>query len=324
MANAHGNLFTEPGAQHAYTNIGYGILDLLIAKIAGPPGAYVSEAVAEPLGLSTLCIGPRFTADGPLATRYTTSGHAYPEYDTSHRGASLGWASAADLARFGQSQLGHRSRLDAATRQEMTSPASAASPRYGLGWVTTDVRGHRVVSHSGAMGGVDSALVVVPALGLSLGVVVNQMWSVASSVVEWALDRLIPPNGEAAIEQPRLDLCRVRAGRWSGAVETPDGRVDLAVEVDEGGQVSAGFGGSPMERGEVGPSYHLPAGIDLGANFDVTLPVSEAQARSPKCYLALEQVGDKLVGAVRALPAADDRDGWFGNCFSYWCELPAV
>jgi hypothetical protein len=56
----------------------------------------------------------------------------------------------------------------------------------------------------------------------------------------------------------------------------------------------------------------------------VTFPVSEAQARSPRTYLALEQVGDRLVGAVRAQPAADDREGWFGNCFSYWCDLTAV
>lgn len=314
-----GNLFWPAGTRFAYTNLGYGVLDALLTQVGGPDA--VAEWVFAPMGLDSARLGPRYPGPAPHAVPQTVSGAAYPPYDSTHRGASLGWASATDLARFGQSLAGRGSVLTDETVTAMCTPILDGAG-YGLGVRLGEVGGYRTLGHGGLMGGVSTALLVMPELDLSLAVLVNRMGSLAPDVLDALLVELVPdaqttPSGAATVARsPGL-----RGTRWRGQVHLPDEPVRIEIDVDDAGAVTVTIGDGPAQPASVEPSYYVDPSADLPVRLPAPLPTAEARARSPRSYLVLERAGDSLTGAARAEPLPDDATGWFGNCYSYWCEL---
>lgn len=331
----YGHLFHPPGRRFAYTNLGYGILDALLAAACGAPAGGVLDAeVFAPLGMRTAWVGPRYAGGSAAAVPHTVAGRAYPPYDTTHRGASLGWASAPDVALFGQSLLGEPGPLSSATRALMRTPRLPGSG-YGLGLAVTTVAGRRAVGHDGRMGGVATALLAVPDLRASVAVLTNSLGPTAGEVARSAIGELAggPVNGGPVAggsvngAEAGTGPTRVSAGlhgtRWRGTISAPDERLTLELDIAPDGSVLASVAGGRWQPALLEPSYHTDPRTDVLARLPDALPLPGA-ARSPRTFLALERAGDRLLGAVRAEPLPDDRHGWFGNCFSHWCELDAA
>lgn len=150
---------------------------------------YARERVLGPLGLDGFRIA---TACPGAATRYTPDGRPYPEgLRTSHPGATLGWATASQLALFAQSW------------PRLLKPQTAAAVLdavpigehlgYGLGWCVSRGEGPLLVSHGGGMGGVAAMAVSAPELGLSVAVLTNTTAKAArDAVVNHVLGELVP------------------------------------------------------------------------------------------------------------------------------------
>ncbi|MFD0512969.1 serine hydrolase domain-containing protein [Streptomyces aureus] len=183
-------LHRAPGSGFEYANLGYRLLGRLLEEATGQDLAtYARERVLGPLGLdgfriATVCPG--------AATRYTPDGRPYPEgLRTSHPGATLGWATAPQLALFAQTWP----RL---LKSETAAAVLDAVPigehlGYGLGWCVSRGEGPLLVSHGGGMGGVAAMAVSAPELGLSVAVLTNTTAKAArDAVVDHVLGELVP------------------------------------------------------------------------------------------------------------------------------------
>lgn len=104
----YGVLVYPPGEVYQYANLGYGLLDHLVARVSGRSYAdHVRSEVFVPLGMHRTAVD---TGAGPhrfAAVRYDRESQApLPDYDFDHRGASAVYASVHDLLRFGLFHLG--------------------------------------------------------------------------------------------------------------------------------------------------------------------------------------------------------------------------
>lgn len=144
----HAILTRPPGRRYLYSNLGYGILDHIIERVAGVTYAeFMHRELFEPLQLWQTSV-PTAPPSG-AAVRYSTDNLPLPFYDVDHRGASSVYASAHDLVRFGMFHLDegasdehHRGArvLQAKSIREMQRVHTQidTGAGYGLGWRIDD------------------------------------------------------------------------------------------------------------------------------------------------------------------------------------------
>ena len=152
-----------------YSNLGFGLLGELVARLRGAPWDDVVRAeVLAPLGMARTTPRPVAPAAAGTAVHpWADVVLAEPEH---HAGvmAAAGqlWAPLADLARFAVFLLGDTGDvLDPATLEEMTEPAGVDSSApgwsaYGLGLQVLRVDDRTLVGHGGSMPGFLAAVFV--------------------------------------------------------------------------------------------------------------------------------------------------------------------
>lgn len=337
----YGHLVTAPGERWQYSNLGYGLLDHLIATLSGKSYAdFVREEVFIPLGMTraSVDIGPGL--EPYVAQRYGTDGIAFPFYDFDHPGGSAVYCSAHDLARFGMFHLkAHLSDQQAiladATIDEMQVP-SATRPDgsgYGLGWMSYEEDGLPYVQHTGGMGGVQTFLRLVPEAGIVVALLTNSsraMTPTRESFVEDIVAVLLPEYGRALAErragaaaeaaaqvfEPPADL----VGVWRGTLHTWLREDALALWCDPSGMVRVQIGeGLQTLVNDPALADGWLTGVMLG---DINLP--DVSRRRHNLHLDLRLRGEVLSGAIiaQALPVAlGAPHGRVGNALSQWAEL---
>ena len=160
-----------PGATHHYTNLAYGLLGEVVARLRG--GTWwdsVRSRILEPLGMARTSYLP----EAPHATGYSVHHFANtlteePAHDTGAMApAGQVWSTVTDLATFACFLLdGHPAVLDVSTLREMATPQSGTltgglSGGYGLGLRLLAGGAGTVSGHTGSMPGFLAALFVDP------------------------------------------------------------------------------------------------------------------------------------------------------------------
>src|SRR5262245_37824467 len=163
----YGILVNPPGDVYEYSNLGFGIIDHIIARSSGVDYAdYMWSEVFVPLGLTHTSVGIAPGLEPFAAQRYDGKRRPIPFYDFDHRGASAVYSSAHDLVRFGMFHLkdhlsDQKPILKDAIIDLMHQPVAPA--QYGLGWaVTADDNGYLRYQHTGGMPGVATILSLYP------------------------------------------------------------------------------------------------------------------------------------------------------------------
>jgi CubicO group peptidase (beta-lactamase class C family) len=149
------------GRRFHYSNLGFGLLGELVARIRGRSWDEVArDEVLRPLGMTRT--GPRPTgraAQGYAVHPWSDEVLAEPEH---HAGAMAAagqlWSTARDLGRLGALLLGDGGDvLGSATIEEMTLPAgvdvAGEWSSYGLGVQVQQKDGRTLVGHGGSMPG---------------------------------------------------------------------------------------------------------------------------------------------------------------------------
>ena len=269
----YGNIVTPPGERYCYSNIGYGILDHLIARVSGLSYSdFLRREVFLPLGMtrSAAEITPELAEFA--AVRYDEEEMPIADADCDHRGASSVYSSVHDLVRFGmfhlkQHQSDQKAALSDETIETMQVPTATMGhvnpsdpnlrPRssYGVGWVIDDDElGHRI-SHGGGMDGVATKLLLMPREGIVVAAVANRFKTLAYTIESEVLSTLLPDYADklAAREERRasetpeplnLDAAAVPklAGDWSGAVHTYQDDLPLTLSFKPSGDIHAQLG----------------------------------------------------------------------------------
>ncbi|MCI0664458.1 MAG: beta-lactamase family protein, partial [Acidobacteria bacterium] len=154
----YGNAVTAPGEKYQYSNLGYGILDYVIARTSGKSYAdFMRTEVFLPLGLTHMSVDVGPGLEKQQAVRYGPDGLPIPFYGFDHSGGSAIYASAHDLVRFGMFHLkahlpDHKAILTDQSIDEMQKPTAESGNNngYGIGWITGEYSGkRRSVAHSG-------------------------------------------------------------------------------------------------------------------------------------------------------------------------------
>lgn len=245
----YGIIMYPPGERFEYSNLGYGMIDYVIARVGKSTfPAFMRAEVFEPLGLTSMFVYPDTLPGVPIATGYDAQGNPLPRSVYDHAGATSVYATARDLVRFGMFHLKDRVRgqrrilsdgaIDAA--HEPTTGAAAADPfdmagsPYGLGWFVSSQRGHRVLRHAGGGGGASTRLVLFPEQDVAVAVLSNQDAGAPQGIAREILLALdladpypVPERASTSFVSPPESR-----GEWAGVIATYEGNVPIALTVD--------------------------------------------------------------------------------------------
>lgn len=331
----YGHLMAEPGERFQYSNLGYGILELVIARVSGRSyEQFMRDEVFRPLGMAHSAVGIAPDLQGIAAARYGGDGRRLPDYDFDHRGGSAVFASAHDLALFGlfhvKAAAGHQARiLSERSLDEMHAPSARRGEggAYGIGWeVGRHASGRALVVHRGGMPGVSAALALVPSAKLVVVALANARSDLPHEVVEQVLAEFLPwlpPGIERARAALRVDAARASErfrpprplqGSWRGAVHTYEGRVPLALCVERSGPLRVRLGAQP-ERSLLAPEFREGR---LVGRLGGDLGTSDTPRGTQVLLLSLRPRGKTLSGPMTAL--FDTAPG-FPAALSHWVEL---
>lgn len=341
----YATVVAPPRERTQYSNLGYGMLDQLLARVSGETYAeHLRREVFEPLGMHRTSVDPRPDLTSETATRYGADGVAYPYYDFDHPGGSAVYSSAHDLLRFALAHLGtplddQRPLLSAAALAEMQRP-SDVSPRwfrYGLGWMTAeDEAGYRTVGHGGGMGGVTTTMALVPSEQIALVALCNFRGDLHRRARVDILSALLPRYAEhrdqalaAVTEQvepatPVLpeSLAADLAGRWEGEVETHESRLPVEVEFAPDGTARG-----RLDSADAVALEGLQAlGARIGARMPGDLRTEDARKRPGPVAFDVNLRGDVLDGALSAMSDSPEGEGGAphrrtGNALSHYVRL---
>jgi CubicO group peptidase (beta-lactamase class C family) len=340
----YANLISAPGERSQYSNLGYGLLDYVIARVSGQSYAdFMRREVFLPLGMShaSVDIGPGL--EPYEATRYGADGIRYPFYDFDHRGGSAVYCSAHDLVRFGMFHLkahldDQRAILSDETIDAMqVNTAAPGEPKgYGIGWgINEDERGYRSIAHSGGMGGVNTHLLLIPSEQLAIAVLANACSELPFIVAAEIAAALLPRYAERlAAELAKQSQPAEQApepafapppellGDWHGTVHTYQGDIALKLWFKESGDIHAQLGdqlktlvnAAEVTNGRIG-------GRMLG-----TIATDDAARRPHEVQIDLKLRDRLLNGAIYAITPHQDGEGGApdkrpGYAIGYWAEL---
>ncbi|WP_266180510.1 serine hydrolase domain-containing protein [Dyella humicola] len=245
----YGQLMTPPGETFRYSNLGYGILDHVIARLAGKSFADVMhDAVFAPLGMQRSAVDTTAKRAALEAVRYGHDGQPIPPYQTDHDGASAIYASAHDMARFGMFQLkthlpDQMAILPDALIDAMHQPTmdEGNGKSYGVGWEIGQQSGYEVISHDGDMPGVRTELRLIPAKHLVVVVLTNAEERLAPVVADQIMQALLPgwtpPPRSTSSTTPTFEPPAEWIGIWKGDVDTYQGTIPITLQVLPSGDI---------------------------------------------------------------------------------------
>jgi CubicO group peptidase (beta-lactamase class C family) len=333
----YGIVVTPPGDVFQYSNLGYGIIDHIIARTSGQSYAdFMRNEVFLPLGLTHTSIDIGQGLEQFVAQRYDSKQRPIPFYTFDHPGGSAVYSSAHDLVRFGMFHLKNRlpeqrriladSTIDAMQRLPATDTAANS---YALGWgITRDDNGYRRVSHSGGMPGVATILSLYPSENVAIAVMTNKSdgapFRVAEEIAAALLPRYAATRAERRARQanaapttppafPPADLL----GSWTGTLRTYDGSTTpIAMLFQQDGDVHVTLG-NQLKALLNGASYNNG---NLFGRFVGTIP-SDEQRRHPHSVLLNLRLRD---GALRGQASAQTTEEPVYYALTSYVELTKV
>ena len=321
-----------PGAVYNYSNLGYGVLEEIIAKVSGKPyETYMQEEVFKPLGMPTTTIG---TGAGIAnsAVRYTADWKPIAFYDFDHRAASAVYTSAHELVRFGMFHLkdhlaDQRPILKDATLDAMhhrETPGDTASG-YGLGWAIGNEQGIRVVSHTGGMPGVATTLKLYPEQNMAIVALANTSGAAPHRIAVDIAAAVVPGYKPPAPRDRSAEVATFTTpaeltGEWSGTVRMYDGSTTPIALLVKSDDVHVRLGPNALWTVLNNPTFRNNL---LGGQFAGTIPSEEARRFPQNVGVSLLLQGDTLRGWAAAMTTDDPLTG----AMSSYAELtrkPAV
>ena len=171
-------IYFAPGSAYRYSNTGYALLALIVAKASGQPFAtFLRERIFAPLGMNaTVAFEQGVSTVERRAYGYTAAGNSWKRTDQSSTSAVLGdggiYSSISDLAKW-DAALNDNRLLRAESRALAFTPATHTenpSIDYGMGWRITG----ETLWHSGETRGFRNVIIRYPERKVTVIVLTNR------------------------------------------------------------------------------------------------------------------------------------------------------
>jgi CubicO group peptidase (beta-lactamase class C family) len=250
----------EPGTRWSYSNTGYNLAAILVARVSGMSFADFTKArIFEPLGMKdtswrddhTRIVKRRAVAYAQQPTGIGTSTltvgfSTLMPFENVHGNGGL-LTTVGDLmkwnANFAKPIVGDAQFV--AEMERRTKFNDGREHEYALGLYVDTYRGRREVDHSGGTAGYVAHLARYPDHGVSVAVMCNVTSGNATDAAKAIADLLLPP-GRAAGSAASAPLNAEEGPRYAGLYRSlnPAGVVAISVQKDR--LVSSAFG--PLTR----------------------------------------------------------------------------
>lgn len=241
-----GAAVTDPGVHLQYSNIGYGLLGLVIEDITGQPFAdAIAELVIDPVGAGPL--GPDLPADaaGPEDPEGFAAGHTgllhgrrrvVEQIPTGALAPATGfWATAGGIATFAGRVLTADALLDPATLRTMRRRVwtLAEGRHYGLGLQEGTLHGFAAIGHSGGFPTGLTRTWALPAERVALSVLGTSIDSPTSGIALGVLGLLALASGSPAPAAGDHEAAGAQGGAGAGRPRPPALAAQPAARVGE-------------------------------------------------------------------------------------------
>jgi CubicO group peptidase (beta-lactamase class C family)/D-alanyl-D-alanine dipeptidase len=312
-------LVYPPETHTKYSNAGVATVGYVLEKHSGQPFAtYLRHAVLEPMGLRSSAFQPEPQLMAHLAKAYMWSYDGLqfqaPTFELGMAPAGCMYSTVLDLSRFlsvlfnhGQGPSGRV--LQAATLEKMWTPQFAKPDEksgFGIGFYVSQLDGHRLVEHGGAIYGFATHLAALPddKLGVAAVTTMDSSNAVTSHIAEVALRLMLAAKaGQPLPEIPETSAIPVeRARQLEGQYGTGESAVNLIAANGEL-YLRRVAGGEQVRLRQSGDS--LMADGRLGYGLQVT-PVANGI-----------RIRDRLLERVSTSPPARMPSRWNGLIGEY-------
>lgn len=170
-----------PGTAFAYSNLGYDLLSIIVSRVSGQTYRdFLQGRIFKPAGMSATRVTDRTAITPNRAQGYLWARGALrlclPRSATRFRGSGSLQSTLRDLVRW-EAALNGNSLLTPDSRRQMWTSGvlnDGKATGYGFGWEVSQVNGHPLITHNGAMNGFLSSMQRYPDDQLTVIVAVNQ------------------------------------------------------------------------------------------------------------------------------------------------------
>ena len=212
-------LVYEPGTKTKYSNAGIAVVGYILESTQGKPfSQYLKQSVIVPMGLKKSSFEPEplIKKDLAKAFMWTYDGRVFkaPVFELGMSPAGCMYSTVTDLARFlivlfngGKGPEGHV--LKPETLEEMWKPQFAPPGQnqgFGIGFFISELNGHRLVKHNGAIYGFSTTLAALPEqrLGVAAVATMDATNSVVERISNYALKLLLACQDNKPLPKARL------------------------------------------------------------------------------------------------------------------------
>jgi CubicO group peptidase (beta-lactamase class C family)/D-alanyl-D-alanine dipeptidase len=236
------SLVYSPETRAKYSNAGIATVGYVLEKTQKRPFAdYLKETLLEPLGMRNSSFTPTANVAQNLAKAqmWTVFGKTFtaPTFELGIAPAGSMYTTTGDLSRFASAIFaaddGPAAVLKKSTLEKMWTLQYAAPNQkngFGIGFQISDLAGHRMVGHGGAIYGFSTQLSLLPDDKLGVVVVTTKDFSngVTSRIAGLALKAMLAEKENKTISPPEvtspveIELAKRLAGRYSSGDRTID------------------------------------------------------------------------------------------------------
>lgn len=192
------SLSTPPGVAYCYSNSGYVLLGIIVARVSGMPfPEFVRTQVFAPLGMRSSVAHVEGVDTVPRrAYGYSPRSGSFVQTDQSVTSATLGdggiYSNVDDLVLWDRA-LASGTLIDRATLTEATTPPvlPGGPSEYGFGWFVDRYRGEKRWRHTGETSGFRNAIMRFPERRLTIVILTNRSSGEPQAIAERIADHYL-------------------------------------------------------------------------------------------------------------------------------------
>lgn len=254
----------DPGTAYRYNNSGYVLLGYIIEKVSGMSYAdYLDKQVFEKAGLKNTLYEKQKRPVENWAIGYQREDSGYTEAPplsmTQPYAAGSLLSTVEDLYRWTKAVNAGKVVSPALLKKAYTPTIlpDGTNTRYGYGWMTGNVLGHRTIEHGGGINGFLSMLIYLPDDDICVAILTN---CDCNPPGETAAELAALAAGETlALEEIDIDVRKLE--EYTGVFEN-DQQQKRVIKIENGSLISQRIGGLTTRLSPVGKdAFRLSAAM---------------------------------------------------------------
>lgn len=257
--NKFGNAYYTPGSISEYSNLGYGLIDYIIARQSGKTYArFMEQEVFAPLGMTHSFVQNTKRSDITIAKKYDSGLKVLPEVLNNTYGAGNIFSSIHDLILFGmfhlknnlktQKQILSQEEIDLMHYYKDTNALYPYydSAAYGLGWYFKENdNGYKTVWHEGGMMGASSIIKLIPEKNIAIAVIINSSNRQFCNEIANELSKVVLPEYQLTPLNEDAEVANYKAyttdpsyfGDWAGTIKVDNLEIPCTIKFQPDGNI---------------------------------------------------------------------------------------